>query len=121
LPTVYHEAVVNLRELLFLAALLLVALVLATFRQGASLMEVATKHDAFLKGVLDGTLVIGARLLERLVEQVGPFERLPWVPVFGSSDEIRSAASRFACAFFLAFFFVPRWADASGTSSFCLS
>jgi hypothetical protein len=25
--------------------------------------------------------------------------------------------SRFACDFFLAFFFVPRWADASGTSS----
>jgi hypothetical protein len=26
-------------------------------------------------------------------------------------------ASRFACAFFLAFFFEPRWADASGASS----
>jgi hypothetical protein len=52
-------------------------------------MEVAPKHDAFLKGVLDGTLVIGARLLEHLVEQVGPSERLPRVPVFDSSDEIR--------------------------------
>jgi hypothetical protein len=28
--------------------------------------------------------------------------------------------SRFACAFFLVFFFVPRGTDASGTSSFCL-
>jgi hypothetical protein len=52
-------------------------------------MEVAPKHDAFLKGVLDGTLVIGARLLEHLVEQVGPSGRLSRVPVFDSSDEIR--------------------------------
>jgi hypothetical protein len=28
-----------------------------------------------------------------------------------------SVASRFACAFFFLAFFVPRWADASGTSS----
>ena len=39
-------------------------------------MEVALKHDALLKGVLDGTLMIGARLLEHLVEQVGPSGRL---------------------------------------------
>jgi hypothetical protein len=52
-------------------------------------MKVAPKHDAFLKGVLDGTLVIGARLLENLVEQVGPSWRLSRVPVFDSSDEIR--------------------------------
>jgi hypothetical protein len=51
-------------------------------------MEVAPEHDAFFKGVLDGTLVIGARLLEHLVEQVGPSGRLPRVPVLGSSDKI---------------------------------
>jgi hypothetical protein len=51
-------------------------------------MEVAPKHDAFLKGVLDGTLMIGARLLEHLVEQVGPSGRLPRVPVLGGSDKI---------------------------------
>jgi hypothetical protein len=51
-------------------------------------MEVAPNHDAFLKSVLDGTLVIGARLLEHLVEQVGHFGRLPRVPVLGSSDKI---------------------------------
>jgi hypothetical protein len=51
-------------------------------------MEVAPKHDALLKGVLDGTLVIGARLLEHLVEQVGPCGRLPRVPVLGSGDKI---------------------------------
>jgi hypothetical protein len=89
LPTVDHEAAVDLGELLFLVALfLVVVLAFAVFRRGPSLMEVASKHDAFLKGVLDGTLVIGARLLEHLVEQVGPSGRLPRVPVLGSSDKI---------------------------------
>jgi hypothetical protein len=69
LSTVDHEAAVDLGELLFLVALfLVVVLAFAIFRQGPDLMEVASKHDAFLKGVLDGTLVIGARLLEHLVE-----------------------------------------------------
>jgi hypothetical protein len=90
LPPVDHEAVVDLGELLFLVALfLVVVLAFAISRQGPDLMEVAPKHDAFLKGVLDGTLVVGARLLEHLVEQVGPFRRLPWVPVLDSSNEIR--------------------------------
>jgi hypothetical protein len=79
----------DLGELLFLVALfLVVVLAFAISRQGPGLMEVASKHDAFLKGVLDGTLVIGARLLEHLVEQVGPFGRLPRVPVLGSNDKI---------------------------------
>jgi hypothetical protein len=80
---------VDLGELLCLVALLLVVvLAFATFRWGPGLMEVVPKHDAFLKGVLDGALVIGARLLEHLVEQVGPFGRLPRVPVLGGSDKI---------------------------------
>jgi hypothetical protein len=90
LPTVDHETAVDLGELLFLVALLLVVVsAFATFRRGPDLMEVAPKHDAFLKGVLDGTLVIGARLLEHLVEQVGPSERLPRVHVLGGGDKIR--------------------------------
>jgi hypothetical protein len=81
---------VDFRELLFLVALLLVvALALAIFRQGPGLVEVALEHDTFFKGVLDGTLVIGARLLEHLVERAGPSRRLPRVPVLGSNDEIR--------------------------------
>jgi hypothetical protein len=80
---------VDLGELLCLVALLLVVvLAFATFRRGPGLMEVALKHDTFLKGVLDGALVIGARLLEHLVEQVGPSGRLPRVPVLGGSDKI---------------------------------
>jgi hypothetical protein len=39
--------------------------------------------------VLDGTPVIGARLLEHLVEHVGPPGRLPRIPVLGSSDKVR--------------------------------
>jgi hypothetical protein len=58
LPTIDHEAAVDLWELLFLVALLLVVvLAFATFRRGTDLMEVAPEHDTFFKGVLDGTLV----------------------------------------------------------------
>jgi hypothetical protein len=79
----------DLGELVRLVALLLVVvLAFATFYQGPGLMEVAPKHDAFLKGVLDGALVIGARLLEHLVEQVGPSGKLPRVPVLDSGDKI---------------------------------
>jgi hypothetical protein len=69
LPTVDHEAVVDLGELLCLVSLLLVVVMAsATFRRRLGLVKVAPKHDALLKGVLDGTLMIGARLLEHLVE-----------------------------------------------------
>jgi hypothetical protein len=89
LPTVDHEAVVDLGEpLCFVALLLIVDVAFATFRRGPSLMEVAPEHDALLKGVFDGTLMIGARLLEHLVEQVGPSGRLPRVPVLGDGDKI---------------------------------
>jgi hypothetical protein len=89
LPTINHETVVNLGELLCLVALLLVVVeASATFCRGPGLMEVAPKHETFLKGVLDGTLMIGARLLEHLVEQVGPSGRLPRVPVLGGGDKI---------------------------------
>jgi hypothetical protein len=61
LPSVDHEAVMDLRELLCLVAFLLVVVVgFATFRRWPGLVEVAPKHDALLKGVLDGTLMIGA-------------------------------------------------------------
>jgi hypothetical protein len=118
LPTIDHETVVDLGELLCLVALLLVVvLAIATFRRGLNLMEVAPKHDAFLKGVLDGALVIGARLLQHLVEQVGPSGRLTRVLVLGGSDKICVGGVVLCLRLLLGFFFVPRWADASGTSS----
>jgi hypothetical protein len=51
-------------------------------------MEIAPEHDTFFKGVLDETVVIGARLLEHLVECAGPSRGLPRVPVLGSIDKI---------------------------------
>jgi hypothetical protein len=79
----------NLGELFCLVAFLLVVFVgFATFRRWPGLVEVAPKHDALLKGVLDGTLMIGARLLEHLVEQVGASRRLPRVPVLGGGDKV---------------------------------
>jgi hypothetical protein len=51
-------------------------------------MEVAPKHDAILKGVLYGTLMIGARLLEHLVEQVGTSERFLRVLVLSGGDKV---------------------------------
>jgi hypothetical protein len=79
---------VDLGELLYFVALLVVVVAFATFRRGPGLMEVAPKHDTLLKGVLDGTQMIGARLLEHLVEQVGPSGKLPRVPVLGGDDKI---------------------------------
>jgi hypothetical protein len=52
-------------------------------------VEVTPEHVALFKGVLDGTPVIGAQLLEHLVEHVGPSGRFPRILVLGSSDEIR--------------------------------
>jgi hypothetical protein len=90
MPSIDHEAVADLEELLCLVILLLVVIVgSTTFRRWPGLVEVAPKHDALLKGVLDGTLMIGARLLEHFVEQVGASGRLPRVPMLGGGDKVR--------------------------------
>jgi hypothetical protein len=68
-PTVDHEAVVDLGELLCPVILLLVVVGgPATLRRWPGPVKVTLKHGAFLKGVLDGSLMIGAWLLEHLVE-----------------------------------------------------
>jgi hypothetical protein len=54
--------------------------------------------------VLDGTLVIGARLLEHIVEHVGPSRRSPRVPALGNSDEIGFNGVVFCLRLFLALF-----------------
>jgi hypothetical protein len=51
-------------------------------------VKVAPKHGALLKGVLDGPLMIGARLLEHFVEEVGTSRRFPRVLVLGSGDKV---------------------------------
>jgi hypothetical protein len=103
MPTVDHEAVVDLGELLCLVILLLVVVVgSTTFRRWSGLVEVAPKHDAFLKGVLNGTLMIGARLLEHFVEQVGASGRLPRVPMLGGGDKVRVGGVAFRLRLLLA-------------------
>ena len=89
MPTVDHEAVVDLRELLCLVILSLVVVVgPATFCRWPGLVKVASKHGALLKGVLDGPLVIEARLLEHLVEEVGTSEGFPRVLVLDGGDKV---------------------------------
>jgi hypothetical protein len=52
-------------------------------------MEVAPKHSALLKDVLDGPLMIGAWLLEHLVEEVGTSGGFSRVFVLGGGDKVR--------------------------------
>jgi hypothetical protein len=65
-------------------------------------VEVAPKHDALLKGVLDGPLVIRARLLEHLVEEVGTSGGLPRVLVLGGGDKVRVGGVAFRLRLLLA-------------------
>jgi hypothetical protein len=110
LPTVDHEVVVDLGKLLCLVVLLLVAVVgPATFRRWPGLVKVAPKHDALLKGVLDGPLMIGHDSLSILSKRLAP-------PGGFRGFLYSAVASRFACDF-LFFFLVSCRADGSGTSS----
>jgi hypothetical protein len=89
LPAVDHEAVADLGELSCLVIFLLIVVASpATLRGWPGLVKVALKHDALLKGVLDRPLMIGARLLEHLVEEVGTFGRFPRVLVLDGGDKI---------------------------------
>ena len=109
MPTVDQEAVADLGELCCLVILLLIVVASpATLRGRPGLVKVAPKHGALFKGVLDGPLMIGARLLEHLVEEIGTSGRFPRVLVSAVATRSASAASRFACDFFLPFFLVPR-------------
>jgi hypothetical protein len=90
LPTVDHEAVVDLGELSCLVIFLLIVVAgPATFRRWPGLVKVAPKNGALLKGVLDRPLMIGARLLEHLVEEIGTSGRFPRVLVLGGGDKVR--------------------------------
>ena len=69
MPTVDHEAVADLGELFCLVIFLFTVIAgPATFCGWPGPVEVAPKHDALLEGVLDGPLMIGAWLLEHLVD-----------------------------------------------------
>jgi hypothetical protein len=104
LPTVDDEAVADLGELLCLVILLLVVVVgPATLRRWPSPVKVAPEHGALLKGVLDGSLMIGARLLEHLVEEIGASGRFPRVLVLSAGDKVRVGGVAFRLRLLLAF------------------
>jgi hypothetical protein len=97
LPTIDHEGVADLGELSCLVIFLLVIVVgLATLRRWPGPVEVAPKHYALLKGVLDGPMVIGARLLEHLVEEVGTSGGFSRVLVLGGGDKVRIGGVAFS-------------------------
>jgi hypothetical protein len=104
LPTVDHEAVVDLGELSCLVILLFIVVVgPATLCRWPGLVKVAPKHGAFLKGVLDGPLMIGAQLLEHLVEEIGTSGRFPRVLVLSGGDKVRVGGVAFCLRLLLAF------------------
>src|SRR5688572_450461 len=103
MPTVDHEAVADLGELSCLVIFLLVVVAgPATLRGLPDPVEVAPKHDALLKGVPDGPLVIGAWLLEYLVEEVGTSGGFPRVLVLGGGDKVRVSGVAFRLRLLLA-------------------
>jgi hypothetical protein len=75
----------------------------ATFRRWPGLMKMAPKHGALLKAVLDGPLMIGAWLLEHLVEEIGTSGRFPRVLVLGGGDKVRVGGVAFRLRLLLAF------------------
>ena len=104
MPTIDHEAVMDLGELLCLVILHLVVVVgPATLRRWPGLVKVAPKHGVLLKGVLDGPVMIGARLLEHLVEEIGASGRFPRVLVLSGGDKVRVDGVAFRLRLLLAF------------------
>jgi hypothetical protein len=104
LPTIDHVAVVDVGELSCLVIFLLIVVASpATLRRWPGPMKVAPKHGALLKGVLDGPLMIGARLLEHLVEEIGAPGRFPRVLVLSSGDKVRIGGIAFHLRLLLAF------------------
>jgi hypothetical protein len=103
LPIVDHETVADLGELSCLVIFLLVFVAgPATLRGRPGPVEVALKHDALLKGVLDRPVVIGARLLEHLVEEVGTSGGFPRVLVLGGGNKVRVGGVAFRLRLLLA-------------------
>jgi hypothetical protein len=71
-------------------------------------VKVAPKHGALLKGVLDGPLMIGHVSLSILSKRLAPPGGFRGFLYSAAATRSASAASRFACDFFLPFFLVPR-------------
>ena len=104
MPSIDHEAVADLGELSCLVIFVLVVVAgPATLGGWPGPVEVTPKHNALLEGVLDGPLMVGARLLEHLVEEVCTSGGLPRVLVLGGGDKVRVGGVAFRLRLLLAF------------------
>jgi hypothetical protein len=129
MPSKDHEAVADLGEFSYLVIFPFVVVAdPATLRGWPGPVEVAPKHDGLLESVLDGPLMIGARLLEHLVEEVSTSGGLPRVLVLGGGDKVRVGGVAFRLRLLLAFLLgaalsrclgsLLRWAAESSLVSF---
>src|SRR5688572_18611740 len=90
MPSIDHEAVADLGEPPCWVFFVLVVVVgPATLGGWPGPVEMTPKHNALLEGVLDGPLMVGARLLEHLVEEVCTSRGLPRVLILGGGDKVR--------------------------------
>jgi hypothetical protein len=87
--TIDHVAVVYILELFTLVALLVTrTFLLVILHRGAKLVVETLEHVALPEGVLDRALVIRARLLQHLVENIGTLLRALGVPSLCCGDQI---------------------------------
>src|SRR5688572_17109514 len=104
MPSIDHEAVADLGELpCWVIFVLVVVAGPATLGGWPGPVEVTPKHNALLEGVLDGPLMVGARLLEHLVEEVCTSGGLPRVLILGGGDKVRVSGVAFRLRLLLAF------------------
>jgi hypothetical protein len=95
---------VDLGELSCLVIFLLIVVASpATLRGWPNLVKVAPKHGALVKGVLDRPLMIGARLLEHLVKEIGAPGGFLRLLVLSSGDKVRVGGVAFRLRLLLAF------------------
>jgi hypothetical protein len=88
------------------------AFLLAIVRRGVGFVEIAPKHVTFLKGMLDGALVVGARPFEHLVKHVGTLEGASRVSLVHSGDKI--SLEGFVLPLWRLILLVPPWVALGG-------
>src|SRR6187455_3548330 len=104
IPSIDQEAVADLGDLSCLVIFVLVVVAgPATLGGWPGPVEVTPKHNALLEGVLDGPLMVGARLLEHLVEEVCTSRGLPRVLILGGGDKVHVSGVAFRLRLLLAF------------------
>jgi hypothetical protein len=82
-----HKAVMDLGKPLILVVVLLFGVLLLLILLDAQAFEVSSKHVAILKVVIHGSLMVGTRFLEHLVEDA-PIRGTSRLLAIGSGDKI---------------------------------